>query len=123
MSTGGRSRRAAGFAPRRAAGLPARGALDARGRVPVSLTGGGDRAGTTRLLLVRHGESTWNADGRWQGQADPPLTERGRLQASLAAQALGSIDAIASSDLERAAETASIIAARLGLEPVLSEPA
>ena len=35
---------------------------------------------TTRLLLVRHGQSTWNADGRWQGQADPPL-ERARRAA------------------------------------------
>ncbi|MCB0988696.1 MAG: histidine phosphatase family protein, partial [Acidimicrobiales bacterium] len=35
----------------------------------------------TRILLVRHGESTWNADGRWQGQADPPLSDLGRSQA------------------------------------------
>ena len=39
----------------------------------------------TRLLLVRHGESIWNADGRWQGQADPPLSDRGRQQAGEAA--------------------------------------
>ncbi|MCU1455836.1 MAG: fructose-2,6-bisphosphatase [Acidimicrobiales bacterium] len=71
---------------------------------------------------MRHGESTWNADGRWQGQADPPLTDRGRRQAALAARAVGSIDAIVASDLERARETASIMAGELGLEPVLSEP-
>ena len=35
----------------------------------------------TRVLLVRHGQSEWNAEGRWQGQADPPLTDLGRLQA------------------------------------------
>ena len=36
----------------------------------------------TRLLLVRHGQSTWNADGRWQGRADPPLSELGERQAA-----------------------------------------
>ncbi|MEZ5182338.1 MAG: histidine phosphatase family protein [Acidimicrobiales bacterium] len=76
----------------------------------------------TRLLLVRHGESTWNADGRWQGQADPPLSERGRQQAAAAAAAIGTIDAIAASDLERAAHTAAIIARALGVDPVLTEP-
>ncbi|MCU1353223.1 MAG: phosphoglycerate mutase family protein [Acidimicrobiales bacterium] len=76
----------------------------------------------TRILLVRHGESTWNADGRWQGQADPPLTDRGRRQAALAARAIGSVDAIVASDLERALDTATVIAAELGLEPVLTEP-
>lgn len=76
----------------------------------------------TRLLLVRHGESTWNADGRWQGQADPPLTDRGREQAATAAAAIGTIDAIVTSDLERAAETGAIIARSLGVEPVLVEP-
>ena len=35
----------------------------------------------TRVLLIRHGQSEWNADGRWQGQADPPLTDLGRHQA------------------------------------------
>ena len=39
------------------------------------------------MLLVRHGESTWNADGRWQGQADPPLSELGEQQAAEAAHA------------------------------------
>jgi probable phosphoglycerate mutase len=76
----------------------------------------------TRLLLVRHGESTWNADGRWQGQADPPLSERGREQAAAAARAVGTVDAIVTSDLERAADTGAIIARLLGIEPVLTEP-
>ena len=42
-----------------------------------------------RILLVRHGQSEWNADGRWQGQADPPLSELGEQQAVAAARALG----------------------------------
>jgi len=75
-----------------------------------------------RLLLVRHGESIWNADGRWQGQADPPLSDRGREQAAAAAAAIGTVDAIVTSDLERAAHTGAIIARILGIEPVLEEP-
>jgi probable phosphoglycerate mutase len=81
----------------------------------------------TRLLLVRHGQSTWNAAARWQGQADPPLSDLGRLQAKLAATALpdvmgGPLDAIWSSDLQRAADTARIIAAELGPIPVRLDP-
>jgi probable phosphoglycerate mutase len=76
----------------------------------------------TRLLLVRHGESIWNADGRWQGQADPPLSARGQEQAAAAAAAIGTVDALVTSDLERAADTGAIIARILGLEPVLVEP-
>lgn len=75
-----------------------------------------------RLLLVRHGESIWNADGRWQGQADPPLSERGRAQAVEAAAAIGTVDAIVTSDLERAADTGAIIARIVGIDPVVVEP-
>lgn len=88
------------------------------GGAPTAIYGGA----VTRLLLVRHGESTWNADGRWQGQADPPLTERGRAQAATAATAIGSVDAVVTSDLERAAVTGAIIARSLGIEPVVTEP-
>lgn len=70
----------------------------------------------TRLLLVRHGESTWNADGRWQGQADPPLSTLGEQQATEAAQRADAFDAIWSSDLTRARQTAEIIAKQLGLD-------
>lgn len=73
----------------------------------------------TNVLLVRHGESEWNALGRWQGQADIPLTELGRRQAAVAATKVGSVDAIVASDLIRARTTAEIIAAHLGIEPVL----
>jgi broad specificity phosphatase PhoE len=76
----------------------------------------------TRVLLIRHGQSEWNADGRWQGQADPALTDLGRHQALHASRALGVVDAIASSDLQRAAETAAIISAELGVGPVVLDP-
>lgn len=74
---------------------------------------------TTRMLLVRHGESEWNASGRWQGQADPPLTEQGRLQAARASERLGAVDVIVSSDLQRAHETALILSELMGVGPVL----
>jgi len=74
----------------------------------------------TRILLVRHGQSEWNADGRWQGQADPALTEQGIRQADAAAASLGSVDAIVASTLERAHHTAQVIANRLGIEPVIT---
>src|SRR5919107_550504 len=66
-----------------------------------------------RLLLVRHGESTWNATGRWQGWADPPLSDLGRAQAEAAAPAAAPVDAVVSSDLRRARETAELMAARV----------
>jgi broad specificity phosphatase PhoE len=72
----------------------------------------------TRLLVVRHGESEWNALGKWQGRSDPPLSERGRRQAVAACSLLGSFDALWASDLQRAALTAEIIGEELGLGPV-----
>jgi probable phosphoglycerate mutase len=78
-----------------------------------------------RILLVRHGQSEWNASGRWQGQADPPLSELGEDQAVSAARALGIVDAIYASDLVRAHHTAELVAAQLGadvaVEPRLRE--
>jgi probable phosphoglycerate mutase len=79
-------------------------------------------APTTRVLLVRHGQSEWNAEGRWQGQADASLSDLGRRQAHEAAKALGAVDAVWASDLERAAETAAIISADLGVGPVVLDP-
>jgi broad specificity phosphatase PhoE len=71
----------------------------------------------TRLFLVRHGESTWNADGRWQGQADPPLSPLGERQAEAAVRGfIEPIDAVWTSDLRRAARTAEILAAGLGID-------
>jgi broad specificity phosphatase PhoE len=74
------------------------------------------------LLLVRHGQSEWNLTGRWQGQTDPPLTDLGRSQAASAARSLGTVDAIWSSDLQRASETAMIISNELGVGPVVLDP-
>ena len=74
------------------------------------------------VLILRHGQSEWNAQGKWQGQADPPLTELGEQQAASAAQQLldigESFDRIVSSDLKRAPHTAEIIALLLGGESV-----
>ena len=72
-----------------------------------------------RLLLVRHGQSEWNADGRWQGQADPPLSDLGRRQAQAAAAAIGAVDAVVASPLERAYVTAATISEAIGIGPVL----
>jgi broad specificity phosphatase PhoE len=85
--------------------------------------GGGYGRPVARLLLVRHGESEWNAVGRWQGWADPPLSELGRRQAELAARAIGGVDAVAASDLQRALATAELIADDLGVGPVLVDAA
>ena len=71
----------------------------------------------TTLLLVRHGETDWNAEGRLQGQTDRPLSDFGRRQArQLAEQLEGEeLEAIYSSDLARARETAQIVGDRVGL--------
>jgi broad specificity phosphatase PhoE len=74
----------------------------------------------TQLLLVRHGETDWNRERRFQGHADPPLNDAGRKQARELAETLAGegIEAIYTSDLQRARETAEILAARFGSEVV-----
>ncbi|GAA1952626.1 histidine phosphatase family protein [Agromyces allii] len=79
------------------------------------------RTSPTRLALVRHGETDWNAARRIQGATDIPLNDAGRAQAVDAASRLHDVpwSGIYASTLSRAAETAQIIAAELGLaEPV-----
>lgn len=73
----------------------------------------------TRFWLIRHAESTWNASGRWQGLADPPLSARGREQAALLAAELADqgLELLVSSDLARTSQTAAIVGRQLGLEP------
>jgi phosphoserine phosphatase len=71
----------------------------------------------TTILLARHGESDWNRAKRWQGFADRPLTDLGREQAVALAKRLGDteLDAVYSSDLQRARDTAEIVARSKGL--------
>jgi broad specificity phosphatase PhoE len=70
------------------------------------------------ILLARHGESDWNHTKRWQGFADRPLTDRGRRQAAELADRLADteLDAVYSSDLQRARDTAEVVARSKGLE-------
>ncbi len=80
-----------------------------------------------RFILARHGVTDWNLAGRYQGQADPPLNATGHQQAQALADKLAGepLEAIYSSDLQRAFHTALPIAERLGLtvnvEPRLRE--
>ena len=75
----------------------------------------------TTLLLVRHGETDWNAEGRLQGHTDRPLNDFGRRQAQRLADELAAeeFDAIYASDLARARETAEIVAEHLRLGVLL----
>ena len=77
-----------------------------------------DTDSRTTLLLVRHGQSTWNLEHRWQGQADPPLSDHGRRQAQVAADSVGTVDAVMASPQIRAFDTATIISEAIGIGPV-----
>src|SRR5688572_6765371 len=74
----------------------------------------------TRITLLRHGQTSWNVIGRWQGHGAVPLNEAGRRQAEVVGEYLAEVnfevDYIYSSDLSRAAETAQIIARHLNME-------
>jgi broad specificity phosphatase PhoE len=73
----------------------------------------------TRFTLIRHGETDWNVNGRWQGQASVPLNALGQQQAAITAAYLSTLGvaytAIYASDLSRAAVTAALIAQKIGL--------
>jgi probable phosphoglycerate mutase len=79
---------------------------------------------TTTIVLVRHGETDWNRERRFQGHSDPPLNALGRAQAeALAADLAAQPVAVAyTSPLRRATETAEIVVRRLGVELRTSEP-
>jgi probable phosphoglycerate mutase len=77
----------------------------------------------THLLLVRHGQTEWNKQGRWQGHGNPGLSENGQAQAMRLARSLcedrdQGWTRVFSSDLERARQTAAIVAELLAL-PIL----
>lgn len=74
----------------------------------------------TLVYLLRHGESEWNVDGLMQGQADPPLTEKGVLQARRAQEFIANMkfDRVVSSDLDRARQTAALV----GFENAIQDP-
>lgn len=78
----------------------------------------------TFLALVRHGETDWNLHGRLQGSSDVPLNDTGRAQAREAAEELAGREwnLLVSSPLSRAAETADIIGAHLGLACTGTDP-
>src|SRR5207249_8628682 len=99
--------------------------LPSRGRRPYTRI---RMSGTpVRILLARHGETVFNVDGRWQGQSDSPLSDRGLAQARELGRALADeqIAAVYSSDLGRAMATAREVGAPHGLavqaEPKLRE--
>src|SRR5262245_13916464 len=77
------------------------------------------RLAAVRLILLRHGESTWNAEGRMQGTADPPLSEAGRAQVRLLAPLLAGLepDAVVTSDLLRASQTADALGLAAAPDP------
>jgi len=78
------------------------------------------------LLLVRHGQSTWNAEGRWQGSADPPLSPLGEHQARSAREAIQHLDVrrVVTSDLVRARRTGELVCpdgVEVGVQAALRE--
>lgn len=78
----------------------------------------------TGFVFIRHGETDWNLEGRWQGQADVPLNANGLAQAEILARQVRAryqLDAIYSSDLQRARQTAEPLAQATGL-PVVLDP-
>ncbi len=78
---------------------------------------------STRILIIRHGETAWNRNNIFRGTYDIPLNENGKEQARFAAQSLEGvrIDAAYTSPLSRATETAEIVSAPHGISPVVHD--
>jgi probable phosphoglycerate mutase len=76
-----------------------------------------------RLLLWRHGRTTWNDIGRFQGQADPPLDATGRREATVAAPVIAALDPdlVVSSDLQRCVATAAELGTAIRTDSRLRE--
>jgi probable phosphoglycerate mutase len=74
----------------------------------------------TDFIFIRHGETDWNRQGRFQGQIDVPLNDTGHAQAERLALRLAAerVDALLTSDLQRARQTAAPLAAAWGIAPV-----
>jgi 2,3-bisphosphoglycerate-dependent phosphoglycerate mutase len=74
----------------------------------------------TRILLARHGETDWNREGRWQGHSDQPLNATGMAQAEALGRRLARepIDALYTSDLLRASQTAAAVTRETGIEAI-----
>ena len=77
----------------------------------------------TAITLIRHGETTWNADGRWQGWSPSPLSKKGKQQAEAAAHDLkhAGIDRLITSDLYRTVQTAKIINQQLKIQHMVRD--
>jgi broad specificity phosphatase PhoE len=77
----------------------------------------------TKIYLLRHGETAWNIEKVFRGRAEVPLTDNGIRQAEMAGDFLGGkdIEAIYTSPLERAYETARIVGRKLGVKPQVDE--
>jgi alpha-ribazole phosphatase len=89
----------------------------------VAVIAGEGKLMETVLWLIRHGQTEWNAEGRYTGQSDIPLNEHGRAQAQALAEKLQACppEVIVSSDLQRARETAEVIATACQL-PLYTDP-
>jgi broad specificity phosphatase PhoE len=74
----------------------------------------------TKILFVRHGQTDWNVERKWQGHADIPLNETGKAQAAALANRLAEwpITAVVTSDLQRCTQTAQAIGEAIGLQPI-----
>ena len=74
----------------------------------------------TTIILIRHGLTDWNEEGRWQGNEDIPLNTTGIAQAQALGRRLASwpIESLYSSDLRRAAQTAAILGEAVDLQPI-----